>query len=127
VSILMLSDGKQTRGLLEPLEGAARARELHIPVFSILLGPPPGGVESSWGGIQRTIPVPPDPQTLSAIARTTGGRFFAARSAESLRSAYEKLGSSLGREPGKTEITYVFLPVAAGLLLAAGPPLAPRE
>jgi Ca-activated chloride channel family protein len=64
--------------------------------------------------------VPPDPQTLRAIATTTGGKFFAARNAESVRAAYTTLGSRLGRKPGRTEITYAFLAAAAGLLLASG-------
>ena len=34
-------------------------------------------------------------------------------------ATYE-VGSSLGREPGETEVTFVFLAAAAGLLLAAG-------
>jgi Ca-activated chloride channel family protein len=66
------------------------------------------------------VPVPPDPATLRAIADRTEGEFFAARSAESLQAAYKKLGSRLGRKPGETEITYVFLAVAAGLLIGAG-------
>jgi Ca-activated chloride channel family protein len=66
------------------------------------------------------VPVPPDPDTLRAIADRTGGQFFAAQSAKSLQSAYQKLGSSLGRKPGKSEITYVFLAAAALLLVAAG-------
>jgi Ca-activated chloride channel family protein len=64
--------------------------------------------------------VPPDPDTLRAIANRTGGEFFAARDAKSLRSAYAKLGARLGRKPGRSEITYGFLAGAAGLLLAAG-------
>jgi Ca-activated chloride channel family protein len=68
----------------------------------------------------RVIPVPPDPATLRAIAAATGGKFFNAQSAGAVEAAYKKLGSSLGREPGRTEITYIFLAGAAALLLAAG-------
>ena len=64
--------------------------------------------------------MPPDPETLRAVANRTGGEFFAARDAKSLRSAYAKLGSQLGRKPGRSEITYGFLAGAAGLLLVAG-------
>jgi hypothetical protein len=64
--------------------------------------------------------VPPDPQTLRAIARTTGGEFTSATTAATLQSVYSKLGSRLGRTPGKTEITYAFLLAAAALLVAAG-------
>jgi Ca-activated chloride channel homolog len=127
VSILFLSDGAQTRGDLEPLAGADLAKAAGIPVYTVALGTPGGtldfggaypGSPPPFGG--RRVPVPPDPDTLKAIADRTGGEFFAAQSAKSLQSAYGKLGSSLGRKPGKSEITYVFLAAAALLLLAAG-------
>jgi Ca-activated chloride channel homolog len=133
VSILFLSDGAQTRGELEPLQGAERARTAGIPVYTIALGTPNGSLNFGFGrppsggfpgpnpgGPGRRVPVPPDPDTLRAIADRTGGEFFAARNAKSLESAYSKLGSRLGRKPGKGEVTYGFLAVAAGLLLAAG-------
>lgn len=120
VSVLFLSDGSQTRGLLQPLEGAARAKAAKIPVYTIALGTPEGTITRFFGGFQRTIPVPPDPQTLSAIAEETGGKFFDARSAEAVRSAYARLGSTLGRAPGHTEVTYEFLAIAAALLVASG-------
>jgi Ca-activated chloride channel homolog len=120
VSILFLSDGKQTRGTLQPLDGAQRAKDAGIPVYTVALGTPGGTVTGGFQGEERTIPVPPDPATLRQVAETTGGKFFAARTAESLQSAYASLGSKLGRTPGRTEVTYAFLAAAAGLLLAAG-------
>ncbi|MBA3736499.1 MAG: VWA domain-containing protein [Actinobacteria bacterium] len=129
VSILFLSDGAQTRGDLEPLDGADRARAAGIPVYTVALGTPNGTLTFGGGGGGtpgptpfggRRVPVPPDPATLKAIADRTGGQFFAAQSAKSLQAAYSKLGSRLGRRPGKSEITYGFLAAAAGLLLAAG-------
>jgi Ca-activated chloride channel family protein len=137
VSILFLSDGAQTRGTLEPLQGADRAKKAGIPVYTVALGTPggtlqfrfgyrgggggaPGGPPPPYGGPGRRVPVPPDPDTLRAIADRTGGEFFAARDANSLQAAYAKLGSRLGRKPGRSEITYAFLAAAAGLLVAAG-------
>jgi Ca-activated chloride channel family protein len=119
-SILFLSDGHQTRGTLEPLQGAQRAKDAGIPVYTVALGTPGGVLTREFDGVPTTIPVPPDPETLRAIAETTGGKFFEARNAGSLHAAYSKLGSSLGRAPGKTEVTYAFLAGAAGLLAAAG-------
>ena len=122
VAILFLSDGAQTRGQLEPLAGADLAKAAGIPVYTVALGTPNGtldfGGNGPFGG--RRIPVPPDPATLSAIAARTGGQFYAAQNAKSLQSAYSKLGSSLGRKPGQSEITYAFLAGAALLLVAAG-------
>jgi len=130
VSILFLSDGAQTRGTLLPLEGADRARAAGIPVYTVALGTPNGTLQFGFArppqgfpggfGQGRRVPVPPDPDTLRAIANRTGGQFFAARDAKSLQAAYSKLGSRLGRKPGKTEITYAFLAAAAALLISAG-------
>jgi Ca-activated chloride channel family protein len=121
VTILFLSDGQQTRGVLQPLDGAQRARAAGIPIYTVALGTPEGVLDRGFGRFSgRQIPVPPDPETLADIARLTGGQFFEARSARALSSAYSNLGSRLGREPGHVEITYQFLALGAALLLAAG-------
>jgi Ca-activated chloride channel homolog len=127
-SILFLSDGSQTRGILQPLEGADLAREACIPVFTVALGTPEGTIDRGGFGFGPTpgspsserIPVPPDPETLRAIAEMTGGEFTEARTADVLRTSYENLGSRLGREQGESEITFLFVALAALLLLAAG-------
>jgi Ca-activated chloride channel homolog len=127
VSILFLSDGKQTRGLLQPLEGAQRAKAAGIPVYTVALGTPNGVLTTPFGGAfgggagqGRRIPVPPDPATLSSIAKLTGGKFFTARSSDALQSAYKELGSKLGRVPGRKEVTNEAVALAALVLLAAG-------
>ena len=124
VSILFLSDGAQTRGLLQPLEGAALAKKAGFPVYTVALGTPEGVIERGpFGGAGQdagqVIPVPPDPDTLRAIAKTTGGEFSEARTADAVTKAYENLGSRLGREPGESEITWLFLAIAGVLLLLA--------
>jgi Ca-activated chloride channel family protein len=124
VSILLLSDGAQTRGELLPLQGAARAKAAGIPVYTVALGTPNGTISGFNGGggfgFGGPRQVPPDPRTLRAIANATGGQFFAAHSSKSLNAAYDRLGSRLGRAPGKSEITYGLLAAAALLLLAGG-------
>jgi Ca-activated chloride channel homolog len=114
-AVLLLSDGFQTAGLLAPLDGAERAKELGIPVYTIALGTADGVIDLSFGGEARRIPVPPDRETLRLIAKETGGKYYAAPSAEALRGAYSDLGSLLSQEPGKDEATYAFV-LAAGLL-----------
>jgi Ca-activated chloride channel family protein len=124
VSILFLSDGKQTRGALQPLAGAQLAKDAGIPVYTVALGTPNGVLTAPFGsfgpGQARRIPVPPDPATLSAIANLTGGKFFNARSAEAAQSAYKELGSKLGRVPGRKEVTNEAVLLAALVLVAAG-------
>ena len=123
VSILFLSDGAQRNGYLQPLQGAARAKAAGIPVYTVALGTPNGYIEGGFGPGGRfggRRPVPPDPDTLRAIAATTGGKFFDARSSEAVESAYASLGSSLGRTRERTEVTHVVLAGAAGLLVLEG-------
>ncbi len=114
VSILFLSDGRQNRGILPPLEGAAIATAANIPVYTVALGTAGGG-SSAFGGFRRA----PDPATLRAIAQETGGEFFEAKTPESLRSAYADLGSRLGRTSRRSEATVLFVAVAAAAMLAA--------
>jgi Ca-activated chloride channel family protein len=130
VSILFLSDGRQTQGTLLPLEGAARARAAGFPVYTVALGttgatrlrgfPQGFGGGGGFGGGPGRRGLSPDPVTLRAIATQTGGRFFRARSAGAVDAAYSKLGSSLGRQRGKVEITDIFLGLGAALLVLAG-------
>jgi Ca-activated chloride channel family protein len=131
VSILFLSDGHQTRGILRPLQGAAKARAAGIPVYTVALGTtgnttlrgfpggfPGGGAGGGGGGGfgfgRRGLS--PDPKTLKAIADRTGGKFYRAKSAGSVEDTYKSLGSKLGRKQGTTEVTDLFL-AGGGLLL----------
>ena len=117
-SILLLSDGAQTRGLLSPGQGAERAQVAGIPVFTIALGTDAGTIVAGPPGQEQVIPVPPDRETLAAIAEYTGAESFDAESADALEKVYAGLGSRVGREERPSEVTAVF--VAAGALLLAG-------
>lgn len=132
VTILFLSDGHQTRGTLQPLQGADVARRAGIPVFTIALGTKGGRVTNFnfgngafsgsffGGGPGLRQALAPDPATLHAIAIRTGGRFFQAKSAGAAEDAYAKLGSSLGRVAARSEVTVDFVVGAAVLLVIAG-------
>lgn len=117
-SILLLSDGAQTRGLLSPGQGAERAQEAGIPVYTIALGTDGGTILAGPPGQEQVIPVPPDRETLGAIAEYTGAEAFDAESAGALERVYAGLGSRVGRVDRPREVTAAF--VAAGALLLAG-------
>ena len=118
-AVVLLSDGSQTRGILEPLQGADLARQAGIPVHTIALGTLQGTVTINRGGIDIIVPVPPDRQTLARIAEATGGTTFEATDADRLSAVYEKLGSVVASKEKPREVTAMFV-VAAAALLAAG-------
>jgi Ca-activated chloride channel family protein len=134
VSVLFLSDGHQNRGVIQPLDGAKLARRAGVPVYTVALGTTGnthlsgdvfgggGTVGNGFGGFGGQA-LAPDPKTLSAIARITGGEFFRARDARALQDAYTTLGSKLARTHGTREVTDLFA-FGAALLLIAGAVLA---
>jgi Ca-activated chloride channel family protein len=115
MAVLLLSDGASDLSGTSPEAAAADARELQVPVFTVALGTDQGTVNRSITGRSYSAPVPPDRTTLRGIAKTTGGRFFAAPTSGDLSHVYRELGSKIGFAKKKQEVTVVF--VAAGLLL----------
>jgi Ca-activated chloride channel family protein len=129
-AIVLLSDGAQTRGVLTPLQGAARARDAGIRVFTVALGTnhgtlgfgPFGGYGFGGGfgnGQGRRFPVRPDPVTLAAIAHATDGQTFRATSAEKVDSIYKELGRSIAHRSTKREVSSWFTGLAALLLIGS--------
>ena len=119
-AIVLLSDGAQNRGQLQPMQAALRAKHLKIPVYTVALGTPGGTIKISDGSFSETITVPPDPQTLKRIALETGGRFYAAGSGARLNAVYDTLASRLSVRRVYREETSFFLGASAVLLLGAG-------
>jgi Ca-activated chloride channel homolog len=120
-AIVLISDGAQDGGSVEPAKAAEEAKERGIPVHTVLVGTPDGVVEERLtGGFERIIRVPPSPETLQMLAEATGGQFFTALDDERLREVYEELGSRLGEREESREITDVFAGAASVLLLLGG-------
>jgi Ca-activated chloride channel family protein len=116
VATVLLSDGANSTGRIQPLDGASAAAALGVPVYTIALGTADGVVSvPDRTGQLRQLSVPPDPETLAAIAEMTGGRFFQAPTAADLAQIYKSLGSKIGYTNEEREVTQLF--AGAGLLL----------
>ena len=120
-AIIVISDGAQFTGRTSPAAAALRARQAHIPVYSVLVGTPHGVITVPLsGGLKAAMRVPTSPDTLHMVARATGGRFFAAPDAAQLRTVYQHLGSRLGSRRESREVTNLFAGGSAALLLIGG-------
>jgi Ca-activated chloride channel family protein len=116
IATVLLSDGANSTGSMEPLPAAELAAALNVPIYTIALGTADGVVTvQDELGQPHTLNVPPDTETLAAIAETTGGRAFEAPTAADLAQIYDSLGSRIGYTTEEREVTQWF--AAAGLLL----------
>jgi Ca-activated chloride channel family protein len=118
-AIVLESDGAQDRGTISPLAAAAMAQASGIRIFGVALGTRHGYIVQGTGLLREVIRALPDPSTVDALARQTGGQSYDATTANSLNVIYRKLGGSIARHPKLTDITSWFDAVA-GLLLLAG-------
>jgi len=119
-TVLLLSDGANTVGQTQPLDAADVAKQLGVPVFTVALGTPTGEalIPDGRGG-QRLQRVPPDPETLQAVAEATGGTFSDAPSASAAKQIYNDLGSKIGYRKEHKDATHIPLGIGALLLIAA--------
>ena len=119
-AILLLSDGSNTAGR-RPLDGHGhRQARRACPIYTIALGTPDGVVDlQALGQGVGTIPVPPDPEALKAIARETGGESFTAYDDATLKKIYDHIGTRVSATKQQKEVTFLVAGAAALLLLAA--------
>jgi Ca-activated chloride channel family protein len=118
-AIVLESDGAQNRGQTTPIQAAELAKKAGIRVYGVALGTPNGKVQFGFGLYQNSIPVPPDPATVRAVSRITGGTSFTARDSDRLTTVYRDLGSNIGRKIELREISS-WLAFSAAVLLLGG-------
>lgn len=90
--LILLTDGVNTAGLLDPVKAAEVAAQEGVRIHTIAFGG--SGGDLSLFGLR--LPVPGgddeiDEATLQQVARLTGGRFFRARDTEELAGIYAEL------------------------------------
>jgi Ca-activated chloride channel family protein len=93
--VILLTDGENNRGNVDPRTAAQAAAALGIRVHTIGVGsesvaPVPVG-RGVFGLRYENRPVRIDEPLLTEIATGTGGRYFRARDAEALRRIYEQI------------------------------------
>jgi Ca-activated chloride channel homolog len=115
-AIVLLSDGAANLGV-DPVTVAQQAHAEHVPIYTVALGTPNGVLNEGLFG--PAVPVPPDPQLMDAIARTSGGRAYDAQTEQHLRSIYQTLGRKLSTVKRRRGVSVFFLAAAGVLLLLA--------
>jgi len=93
--IILLTDGVNNRGTVDPRTAAQAAAAFGIRIYTIGVGtrgeaPVPTG-QGVDGLRYQNLPVEIDEPLLTDVARATGGRYFRATDSESLRHVFEEI------------------------------------
>ncbi|MEP6572452.1 MAG: VWA domain-containing protein [Gemmatimonadota bacterium] len=93
--VLLLTDGVNNRGTIDPRTAAAAAAALGVKVYTIGVGtdgeaPIPTG-RGATGFRYEMLPVTIDEDLLREIAGTTGGRYFRAKDSEALARIFKQI------------------------------------
>jgi Ca-activated chloride channel family protein len=119
--VVVFSDGGQTAGTVTPQQAVAAARKAHIPVSAVSVGTRDGVVQQQLrGGFTERIQVPVQPAVLQAIAQGTGGHFFAHVVSFDPAATYTELGSRVGKQSKRVEVTAVAAAGGLAFMLAGG-------
>lgn len=100
--VVLITDGDNNAGKISPIDAAAMAKALKIPVFSILVGkggkvPFPAGQDLFGNVAWREMDIPVNPALLQEISKATGGEFYRATDTDELKRNFQKVLDALER------------------------------
>ncbi|MCY3769627.1 MAG: VWA domain-containing protein [Gammaproteobacteria bacterium] len=120
--LILLTDGANTAGIMEPLQAAQLAQSAGLKIYTIGVGADPSMVNRLFGQRLLNPSSDLDEETLVSMARATAGRYFRARDGDSLEQIYDIIDKL---EPVQDEskflrpVTELFhLPLACASLVA---------
>ncbi len=94
--IILLTDGVNNTGTIDPITAAELAAEFGLKTYTIGVGtngnaPMPVSRDFSGNLVYRNVPVEIDEALLRTIAKRTGGQYFRATDNESLKKIYKEI------------------------------------
>ncbi len=125
--IILLTDGVNNRGEIDPISAAQIAQSYGIRVYTVgvgTMGEAPYPVQTPFGIRYQMVPVEIDEKVLSQVAEMTDGKYFRATDNKKLRAIYqeidklEKTRVEVRSYRRYTELFYSF--IFAALFLLAG-------
>lgn len=92
--MILLTDGVNNRGEIDPLTAAQIASTFGIRIYTVAVGTvgtAPYPVKTPFGVRYQNVPVEVDEKTLQEIARRTGGQYFRATNNRALEQIYDEI------------------------------------
>ena len=122
--LILLTDGANSAGEVDPVEAAKLAAKEGIKIYTIGIGADEMIVESFFGSQKVNPSAELDEKALTGIAGLTGGKYFRARDTEELDKIYAMLDEL---EPIEQDVkrfrpmkSLYYWPLALSVILAAG-------
>jgi Ca-activated chloride channel family protein len=122
--IILLTDGQNNRGEIDPVTAAQAAKALGIRIYAVGVGTrgsAPYPIQTMFGKRYQNVPVDIDESMLKEIASMTGGKYFRATDEKALREIYREI-DRLERTKVNVEeyrrVAEIFHPWLWGALLA---------
>lgn len=121
--IILLTDGENNRGFIDPLSAAEIAKVFGLRVYTIgvgTIGMAPYPIETPFGKQYQQMEVRIDEPLLTKIAEMTGGKYFRATNKNKLEDIYKEIDRL---EKSKVDVTEFrkkkeeFVPFALGALV----------
>lgn len=117
--IILLTDGANNSGILEPLKAAELAKNDHIKIYTIGLGAAADPRALSTNFLMQNASADLDEETLQEMSAMTGGRYFRATDSETLNSIYKTINQleTVSQEQASVRPQIEYYPWFVGLAL----------
>jgi Ca-activated chloride channel family protein len=92
--VILLTDGVNNRGFIDPLTGAQIAQSFGIRVYTVgvgTMGMAPYPMQTPFGIQYQNVPVQIDEEVLQKISDMTGGKYYRATDNKKLRAIYQEI------------------------------------
>ncbi|WP_000135737.1 vWA domain-containing protein [Vibrio metoecus] len=120
--IILLSDGSNTAGVLDPLEAANIAKQYHSTIYTVGVGAGEMVVKDFLFSRKVNTAQDLDEKTLQTIASTTGGQYFRARNQQDLQNIYDTINQlepiNQTNQFWRPQTEWFFYPLSVALLLS---------
>lgn len=127
--LILLTDGANTAGEIEPLKAAELAAKAGLRIHTIGIGADETRIRQLFGSYRTNPKLDLDEATLKAIAERTGGRYFRARDSAELNEIYTLIDQiePVEQDPRRFRPISSLYPWPLGVALVLGAWLVLRE
>lgn len=120
--VILLTDGANTAGEVEPIKAAELAQQSKVKIYTIGLGADAMEVSSFFGTRQVNPSRDLDENTLQTVANLTGGHYFRARDSKELEQIYSMIDQLEPTEKDpeifRPQTNVYFWPLSLALLIS---------